>query len=68
MKEALAWIGYGALGLTMIGAVASYMWDDDYVWWPLLFAAIGCALLVPLILLPMFLAVFKTDSGPEQTE
>lgn len=70
MKEAYAWIAFGAFGLSMIGSVASYLWSDAYLRWPVLFAVIAFAFMVPLIVLPPFravLAAFNTDSGPVET-
>lgn len=71
MKEAYAWIAFGVFGLTMIGSVASYLWSEDYLWWPLLFAAISLAFMGPPILVPMFCAVFATlesDAEPAESD
>jgi hypothetical protein len=54
----------------VVGVVASYVWDSDYVLWPLLFAIGGCAVVFPLLVVRPLRAVLETlshdaDSGPE---
>ena len=43
----------------MIGVVASYMWDSDYLWWPVLFAIVGCGVMVPLVAVRPLRAVLE---------
>jgi hypothetical protein len=70
MWERYAWFAFPAFGLCVVGVVASYVWDSDYVLWPLLFAIGGCAVVFPLLVVRPLRAVLETlshdaDSGPE---
>jgi hypothetical protein len=48
-RETGVWVAYSVFGLCMVGAVASYFWSPDYVWWPVLFSVIGIAVMLPVL-------------------
>ncbi len=55
--KALVWAAYGVFAVCMVGTVASYLWSDDYLWWPILFAGIGVAVMLPIPLGPSIRAM-----------
>ncbi len=68
MWERYAWFALPAFGLCFIGVVASYLWDDNYFWWPMLFAVLGCAAMIPLLVarpLRAVLAAFRHDESSQ---
>ena len=66
--ERYAWFAFPAAGLCLIGSVASYLWDTNYLWWPILFALLACAVLFPLIVVRPFLAILDAmRPDPEPT-
>lgn len=61
-----AWWASVAFGLSVIGIVASYLWDSSYFWWPLLFVLLACAVALPLVVVRPLLAMVKVlRSGAE---
>jgi hypothetical protein len=57
MWEKYAWFAFPAFGLCLVGIVASYIWDDEWVLWPTLFAVLACVVMVPLVIVRPLLAV-----------
>jgi hypothetical protein len=66
MWERYAWFAFPAFGLCLIGVVASFLWDEYYFWWPMLFAVLGCAVMIPIVVIrPLWavLAAFRHDES-----
>jgi hypothetical protein len=57
MWDRYAWFAFAAFGLCMVAMVASYLWDDDYLLWPTLFAVIACVVMIPLVVVRPLLAI-----------
>jgi hypothetical protein len=71
MWERYAWFAFPALGLCMVGGVASYMWDGDYLVWPTLFAVAGCLVMLPLVIVRPLQAVLhamRSEQEPSSEE
>ena len=67
MWERYAWFAFPAFGLCLVGIVASYMWDDEWLLWPTLFAVLACVVMVPLVIVRPLLAVLaalRPDERP----
>jgi hypothetical protein len=68
MWQRYAWFAYPAFGSCLVAGVASYLWDDDYLWWPVLFGVIGCAVMAPLLVVRPtrdVLEVFRSGSATD---
>jgi hypothetical protein len=59
MWERYAWFAYPAFGLCLVGTVASYLWDDDYLVWPTLFGIAAFLVMAPLLLVRPLRAVLQ---------
>src|SRR5262249_16017471 len=68
MWERYAWFAFPAFGLSLVGVVASCLWDDNYLWWPALFAVLACAVMVPLLLVRPLRAVLASLRPHESSE
>jgi hypothetical protein len=69
MWERYAWFAFPAFGLCIVGFVASYMWDSDYLWWPALFAIVGFAVMAPLqVVRPLRAVLEALKPGAERTQ
>ncbi|MFT3874671.1 MAG: hypothetical protein QM714_18815 [Nocardioides sp.] len=59
MRSGYAWFAYCFFAICMVCAVASYLWSDGFLWWPLLFSALGVVVIAPIILGPPIRAVIS---------
>jgi hypothetical protein len=68
MWERYAWFAFPAFGLSAVAATASYIWDSDFLWWPALFALLGCAAMFPLVVVRPFLAILEALRHDDPSE
>ena len=70
MWERYAWFASAVFALCTVGAVASYLWDGNYLVWPFLFAVAASAAAIPLVVVRPLRAVIAAlrpvDDGREQ--
>jgi hypothetical protein len=69
--ERYAWFAYPTFGLCLILSVASYLWDANYFWWPMLFVLLACAVMFPLVVVRPLLAILdalRPDAEPNQED
>ena len=59
MWDRYAWVASAAFGLCVIGAVASYLWDPSFTWWPVMFVLLGTAFVFPLVVVRPLLAILS---------
>jgi hypothetical protein len=65
MWHRYGWLASGAFALSVIGAVASYLWDSSFTQWPIAFVLVGTAFMFPLVVVRPVLAIlaaFRDDS------
>ena len=60
MWERYAGFAFPAFGLCLVGSVASYMWDEEWLLRPTLFAVLACVVMVPLVIVRPLLPVLAT--------
>ena len=65
MGRVLKWAAFFVFAMCMVGMVAWPLWSDNDLW-SFLFAGIGIAVLLPVILVPPIRALLKvfTTSAP----
>ena len=68
VNSVLAWGAYGVFALCLVGMVAWPLWSDNDLW-AFLFAAVGLAVLLPVVLGPSIRAVRAAFSsfGPSDS-
>lgn len=64
MARVLTWAAFIVFALCLVGVVAWPLWSDNDLW-SFLFAAIGIAVLFPVILVPPIRSVFKAFSSSD---
>jgi hypothetical protein len=67
MSEGYAWFATVVFALCLIGGVASYLWDDNYLLWPTLFAVVAVAVVAPLVVVRPLRAMLASLRGTDET-